>query len=115
MKKMRTYSRKGKALSSLALLLVLLVGCMALRIGIGSYCVTPERAMRRMEYQNGLSGLKIIHTEQSRENPEGEYEILLCHSGEHFVFNLVEHSLASGWGSRNFQTLLGIKITSELV
>ena len=31
---------------SLALLVVLLVGCMALRIGIGSYCVTPERAMQ---------------------------------------------------------------------
>ena len=84
----------------LALLLVLLVGCMALRIGIDSYCVTPEQAMRRMEYQNGLSGLKIIHTEQSKENPEGKYEILLCRGGEYLAFNLVEHYLASGWGSR---------------
>ena len=105
MKKMRTYSRRGRALRSLALFVVLLIGCMALRIGIGSYCVTPEQAMRRMEYQNGLSGLNIIHTEQSEENPEGEYEILLCHGGEYLAFNMVEHSLASGWGSRNFQTL----------
>ena len=105
MRKKRTYSRRGKALRSLALLLVLVACSTGLLIGIGVYCVTPEQAMRRMEYQNGLSGLNIIHTEQSKGNPEGEHEILLCMGGEYLVFNTVEHSLTRGWGSRNYQTM----------
>ena len=105
MRKKRTYSRRGKALCSLALLAVLFACSAGLLIAIGAYCVTPEQAMRRVEYQMGLSGLKIIHTEQSNENPEGDHEILLCHGGEYIVFNMLEHSLTRGWGSRNFQAL----------
>ena len=105
MRKKRTYSRKGKALRSLALLLVLFACSAGLLISIGAYCVTPEQAMRQVEYQSGLSGLKIIHTEQSKENPEGDYEILLCQGGEYIAFNMLEHSLTRGWGSRNYQII----------
>lgn len=105
MSKKRTYSRRGRALRSLALLVVLLVCSGGLLISIGAYCVTPEQAMRRMEYQMGLKDLGIIRREKAVGNPEGEHEILICHGGEYLAFNLVEHSLTRGWGSRSFQTL----------
>lgn len=105
MSKTRTYSRRGKALRRLALLLALLVGSAVLRIGIGSYCVTPEQAMRRMESQNGVSGLTVIHTEESVGNPEGEKQIYICENENYITFNLMEFSYLSGWRERAIQLL----------
>ena len=105
MSKTRTYSRRGRALRRLALLLVLLAASAALRIGIGSYCVTPEQALRRMESQNGVSGLEIIRTTDSVGNPGGEKRILICHTEGYIALNLVKFTPMSGWGSRAFYVL----------
>lgn len=105
MSKARTYSRRGKALRRLALLLVLLVGSAALRIGIGSYCVTPEQALRQMESRNGVSDLEVIHTEKSVGNPAGKRLIQICQSEEYIAFNMMEFWYQSGWGSRNFYVM----------
>ena len=96
MSKTRTYSRRGRALRRLALLLVLLLASAALRIGIGSYCVTPEQALRRMESQNGVSGLEIIRTTDSVGNPGGEKRILICHTEGYIALNLVKFTPMPG-------------------
>ena len=105
MSKTRTYSRQGRALRRLALLLVLLVASAALRIGIGSYCVTPEQALRRMETQNGVSDMAVIHTEKSVGNPAGKRLIQICQREEYIAFNMMEFWYQSGWGSRDFHVM----------
>lgn len=105
MSKARTYSRRGMALRRLALLLVLLVGSAALRIGIGSYCVTPEQALRRMESQNGVSDLEVIHTEKSVDTPKGDYLLQICRNGEYMAFVSMRHTADHGWGVHIFNVM----------
>ena len=89
----------------MALLLVLLVGCAALRIGIGSYCVTPEQALHRIQYQSGMPELKIIYTQETRDNPEGDLLIQICRAGDYLLYTTVEFTGYSGWSSRGWSML----------
>ena len=102
---MRTYSRRGRALRSLALFVVLLIGCMALRIGIGSYCVTPEQAMRRTQYQSGMPNLEVIYTQETRDNPEGDLLIQIYRAGDYLLYTTVEFTGYSGWSNRDWAVL----------
>lgn len=90
---------------SLALLVVLLVGCMALRIGIGSYCVTPEQALRRMQSQSAMPKLEVIYTQACEGHPEGDLLIQICRGGEYLLFSTVEFTDYSGWSDRDWAVL----------
>lgn len=105
MSKARTYSRRGMALRRLALLLVLLVGSAALRIGIGSYCVTPEQALRRMQAQSAMPKLEVIYTQECEGHPKGDLLIQICRGGEYLLFNTMEFTSYSGWSERDWMVL----------
>lgn len=102
MSKMRTYSRRKRALILLALLVVILPLSAAVMVGTGVYCLPPEQALHKIEYSSGVENLEIIHVEDAVDNPKGNLKLQICRSGDYFVFTDMRWSLRRGWSISHY-------------